>query len=463
MRSPAKLWVFQALVLLEVYEKLFSTRELHERAHIHHAATSTLMRRGSSLTGRVDDSPPSARDCKSGINGSRQSSTSGVNTPDERWNRWIANEATHRAAWAAFVIDSVHATMFGHSTSMFAHEMLNVPLPCDESLWSATTSAEVHRVEAGLMADGYKRLRFAEGLQSVRNAEEVRTNAFGRTIIMAGLLSQGSHLKQKDLTYTSLKGSQALPKVKWKGDLTRFFDNWRNDFDRSLAQSIQPLYGPYHWSERQSRDIVFESRTVLSHLAHMAMHVDIVDCQIFAQANRVLGRDISLLDHKHVCRKMKDKWVSTAHARDATYYAIQFLCEVLLQKDTSPQPNHHQSDYISYSARDDVLMNRSWVLYFAALVVWSYAFALEGPCKTRMPSEDPHEQVQSMRAYLERMREVKSPDQLVFVTGFNECAGMLQVIRQTFSTTRWELLQEAANLLRNCITLISGQKVPSAN
>jgi len=67
-----------------------------------------------------------------------------------------------------------------------------------------------------------------------------------------------------------------------------------------------------------------------------------------------------------------------------------------------------------------------------------------------------------MRNYLERMRRVKTPDELVRVTGFNECAGMLQVIRQTFSTTRWELLQEAANLLRNCIKLISGQSVPTA-
>ncbi|CRK37090.1 hypothetical protein BN1708_020204, partial [Verticillium longisporum] len=45
-RPPAKLWVFQTLLLLELYEKMYSTRELHERAHIHHATTITLMRRG---------------------------------------------------------------------------------------------------------------------------------------------------------------------------------------------------------------------------------------------------------------------------------------------------------------------------------------------------------------------------------------------------------------------------------
>jgi hypothetical protein len=34
-RPPAKLWIFQGLLLLESFEKMYSTRPLHERAHIH--------------------------------------------------------------------------------------------------------------------------------------------------------------------------------------------------------------------------------------------------------------------------------------------------------------------------------------------------------------------------------------------------------------------------------------------
>lgn len=66
------------------------------------------------------DSRLGVRDEKGGVNGSRQSPTSGTNTSDE-W--WIANEATCQVAFAAFVIDSTRATMFGHSTVMVAHEM----------------------------------------------------------------------------------------------------------------------------------------------------------------------------------------------------------------------------------------------------------------------------------------------------------------------------------------------------
>jgi hypothetical protein len=461
-RPPAKLWVFQALLLLEVYEKMYSTRALHERAHIHHATTITLMRRGSSLIGRSAlDSPPSVRDETKGVNGSRHSSTSGgANTPDEWWNHWITNEATRRAAFAAFVIDSTHATMFGHSTVMVAHEM-RLPLPCDEALWSATNSAEVGRIEASLHANGVKPVSFLEGLKRTLNAQEVRTNAFGRTILMAGLLSVSWHMNQRDLQVNSLGVSQALGgRDKWRGSLTRAFDLWKQDFDRSLSHSTgEAIPGPYIYSGKQDENVVFESRTVLHHLAHMAMHVDIVDCQIFARAKRLLGRTIGTQDLNSAQRRMRDVWAPTAKARDATYYALRFLCTVLLSEDSNPNSHAFEgSDPIfEYSARDDVLMNRSWVLYFAALIVWCYGFALEGPSSAPIPAAGPHafeDQVRDMRAYLRKLGGVRSPEDLKSLRGFNGCSGMLMVLRHVFEKTRWELLHEAANLLTNCIQLV---------
>jgi len=449
--------------LLELYEKMYSTRALHERAHIHHATTITLMRRGSSLIGRSAlDSPPSVRDDKQGLNGSRQSSTSGANTPDEWWNHWITNEATRRAAFAAFVIDSTHATMFGHSTVMVAHEM-RLPLPCDEALWNATNSAEVGRIEASLNANGVKPISFLEGLKRTLNAQEVRTNSFGRTILMAGLLSVSWHMNQRDLQVNSLGVSQALGgRDKWRGSLTRSFDLWKADFDRSLARNSSVVPTPY--IDKKEDNVVFQSRTVLHHLAHMAMHVDIVDCQIFARAKRLLGRTIGSQDLNSAQRRMKDNWAPTAKARDATWYALRFLCTVLLPEE-SVSPNIHngfdEDPPFNYSARDDILLNRPWVMYFAALIVWSYGFALEGSCTTPIPSGmayDFDEQVRDMRAYLRRLGGVHSPEDLKSMRGFNGCTGMLMVLRTVFEKSRWELLNEAALLLENCIQLIGGQQ-----
>lgn len=457
-RPPAKLWVFQALLLLEQYEKMYSTRALHERAHIHHATTITLMRRGSSLIGRSAlDSPPSVRDDKQGPNGSRHSSTSGANTPDEWWNHWITNEATRRAAYAAFVIDSTHATMFGHSTVMVAHEM-RLPLPCDEALWSATNSAEVGRIESSLQANGVKPISFLEGLKRTLNGQEVRTNSFGRTILMAGLLSVSWHMNQRDLQVNSLGVSQALGgRDKWRGSLTRAFDLWKTDFDRSLNRSAESGSVPYSYSEKKEENVVFQNRIVLHHLAHMAMHVDIVDCQIFARAKRLLGRTIGAQDLNSAQRRMKDNWAPTAKARDATWYALRFLCTVLLPEEIGTSSGHsgYEDPSFDYSARDDILLNRPWVMYFAALIVWSYAFALEGPTTQPAPgSYDFDGQVRDMRAYLRRLGGVRSPEDLKSMRGFNGCAGMLMVLRNVFQKTRWELLHEAAVLLDNCTQLI---------
>ncbi|KAI9645668.1 hypothetical protein NHQ30_006410 [Ciborinia camelliae] len=462
---PAKLWVFQALLLLEIYEKMYSTRALHERAHIHHATTITLMRRGSSLIGRSAlDSPPSVRDDKQGYNGSRQSSTSGANTPDEWWNHWITNEATRRAAFAAFVIDSTHATMFGHSTVMVAHEM-RLPLPCDEAMWTATSSAEVGRLESSLQANGVKPISFLEGLKRTLNAQEVRTNSFGRTILMAGLLSVSWHMNQRDLQVNSLGVSQALGgRDKWRGSLTRAFDLWMRDFDLSLLRQSETMTGPYAYTGKEN-NVVYQSRTVLHHLAHMAMHVDVVDCQIFARAKRLLGRTIGSQDLNSAQRRMRDNWAPTAKARDATFYAIKFLCTVLLPKESvavSHGYDHVQPDPpLSYSARDDILLNRPWVMYFAALIVWCYGFALEGP--TTAPVPTPHsseDQVRDMRAYLRRFGSVDNPEELKKLNGFNGCTGLLMVLRELFEKTRWELLHEAATLLSNCINLVGGQSHP---
>ena len=460
-RPPAKLWVFQTLLLLELYEKMYSTRELHERAHIHHATTITLMRRGRALIGKSAlDSPPNHRGGDK-ENGSRQSSTSGLaHTADEWWNHWITNEATRRTAFAAFVIDSIHATMFGHSTVMVAHEM-RLPLPCDEKLWKATSGAEVGRIEANLMSNSIKPISFLEGLKRTLSGQEVQTNSFGRTVLMAGLLSVSWHMNQRDLQVNSLGGgvSQALGgRDKWRGTLTRAFDAWKTEFDKSLRGGDGA--DPYllESADQGEANLVFESRIVLHHLAHMAMHVDIVDCQIFARAKRLLGRAIGTQDLNSAQRRMRDIWAPSAKARDATYYALQFLCSVLLRGDAGGrQPGGGFEQQLQpYSALDDVLLNRPWCLYFAALVVWCYGFALEGPCVGAALPATRQEQVQQMREYLREYGNIDSPDSLQVKKGLNKNSALLTVLKEAFDETRWELLHEGASLLNNCIQLNLG-------
>ncbi|PGH09228.1 hypothetical protein AJ80_07705 [Polytolypa hystricis UAMH7299] len=453
-RPPAKLWIFQTLLLLEIYEKMYSTRALHERAHIHHDTTLTLMRRGSSLIGRsAFDSPPSLRDDRQNrsATGSGTNSASESGAGEESWAPWIKSEATRRVAFAAFVLDSTHATMFGHSAKMVAHEM-RLPLPCDEALWSATSAAEVGRVQASLHANGIKPTMFLDGLKKTLNGQKVRTNSFGRTIIMAGLLSVSWHMNQRDLQVSSLGVAQALGgRDKWRSALLRAFDNWKRDFDEALVESNPSGYSGYRQQAPTDDDIIFESRTVLHHLAHMASHVDVVDCQIFAGAGRLLGRSITPKDYSTAREKMTERWATKASARDAAFYALKFLAQVLIPEEGRPGSSAYHNA-IEYSAHDDFLLNRPWVLYFSALVVWCYGYALDGPITpTPPPLNTAAEQRKDMREFLERVGGVRAPDDLNQIRDRNRCMGLLMILRETFSHTRWELLHEAANLLGSCI------------
>jgi len=480
-RPPAKLWVFQALLLLETFEKMFASRALHERAHIHHATTLTLMRRGSSLTGRsAYDSPQSGRDVKSNSeNGSAAFSgqSSGSAPVEDAWNRWIVSEATRRAAFAAFVLDSTHATMFGHSAVLVAHEM-RLQLPCDETLWAATNGAEVFKIEHSLLQAGVKPTTFLDGLKKTLNGQNVRTNSFGRTILMAGLLSVSWHMAQRDLQVTSLGVvAQLGGKDKWRQALTRSFDHWKKDFDSAL-DGIRAGSSTYEGSnyclpstEDVEHETTFESRNVMHHLAHMSMHVDIVDLQIFAGAKRLLGRTVIPSDAAQVRRRVKD-WAPSARARDATFYALQFLCQVLLPEERVDMPYTADDDDLGahrklssattgvpiYSARDDHLLNRPWVLYYASLVVWSYGFALEGQLQvSRSHFSTPAARYHDMRTFLRRAGGVRSPEELANVRDKNACLGLLLTLRSMFEKARWELLVEASRLLNQCVAISIGE------
>ena len=491
-RPPAKLWVFQTLLLIEVYEKMYATRALHERSHIHHDTTLTLMRRGSSLLGRsASDSPPSLKEEQSSKATYQAGGSNEVSKSEGSWTRWIATEATRRCAFGAFLLDSLHATMFGHAAKMVAHEM-RLPLPCDEGLWSAVSPAEAGRVQLSLQTNGIRPIMFLEALKKTLNGERVRTNSFGRMVIMAGLLSVSWHMTQRDLQINSL-GPRTVQTFggpdKWKGALLRAFDNWKRDFDEALAESaaLQPPSSPSNpRPETSSRsdsfnggastlrpvddENIFESRTVLHHLAHIAAHVDVVDCQVFAGANRLLGRTITPKDYSNVREKITERWATRASARDAAFYALKFLAQVLVPGDydgkgwryghASPILPQAFDERDMYIARDDFLLNRPWVLYISSLVVWSYGFALEGPIQPPPKDEDfdTYEKKDTdLRKYLDRVGGVRAPDDLENVRGKNRCLGMMMLLRESFLQTRWELTREAAGLLGNCVMKLMGR------
>ncbi|GAB7353845.1 hypothetical protein MBLNU459_g4211t1 [Dothideomycetes sp. NU459] len=180
-QPPVELWVAQALLLLEYYEKLYSSRRLHERAHIYHSATLTLLRRGSPLIGRSgSETPPSRQQPEDRPNPPQ---TRGHHEPNMKWLRWAETEAMHRVVFATFMMDIIHASMYGHVADMAPHE-IRLPLPCDEALWTARSYESIQRFDSNLRMYGVKPIGFLEGLKRALHGQEVMTHSFARMIVI---------------------------------------------------------------------------------------------------------------------------------------------------------------------------------------------------------------------------------------------------------------------------------------
>jgi hypothetical protein len=472
---PAKLWVLQSLAILEFYEKMSSTRSLHERAHVHFAATLTLMRRGSALVGDRSESVPPSRD-----------ETLVPGNPDHSWfTRWIASEATRRSALGAFFLDALHATMFGHAAIMVIHE-IQLPLPVDDTLWTASTASEVARVEFSLHNNGIETTSFLAGVRRTLMSQKVRTNPFGRIVLMGGLLSIAYHMRQKELYRSTLEERENTPAMPegWENQLIKAFDWWKKDFDSSLAHmQACSVVGAKTGFRQEANQISRHVATALYHLAHISLSVQMPDLCTLAGAKVLLGRVNSKADRDRVRDKMSS-WVDTPGARSAVFHSVRYLKLALMSGDlvdrggsqtsSSLGASWHGAPSNDFPPSSDVIMIRPWVMYYAALVVWAYGFLLDGPLTpfpehilprpysanaglARTPSLSPsREREEAVRhdaeQYLQAIGPHSSPDDLRKVTsGRNRVVGLIALVMKALEGSKWELLHEARTRLRQCL------------
>ena len=451
---------FQTLLILETYEKTYSSRTLHERAHLYHATTIVLMRRGSFL---VDNAPFTILNQED----SKPETTSSPSLHpaiDIWWQHWINREAIRRVAFAAFLLDSTHAAMFGHSIIMTTHEM-RLPLPCDDALWSAPNVAEVHKIESMLRLNGVGLIPFATGLQRTLNGQQIHTNSFGRSILLCGLLSLSWHMNQREVQLASLhivSPSSATDRPsKWRASITRAFDLWRVSYEITTPRTDDTTS---RWTT--DTDALLGIRTALYHLAQLSVHADILECQVTAGATRVLSRMTRTGEVEAARRRIQKEWAPTVEARKATFYALRFLMSVLYQQDAVMGEQFCNREFlVHYATSTTTLPLHRWVLYCAALIVWCYSYAVDGPLSwssssTSFSSYGLEEHILAMIRFLRSMEQIKEPEELTSHR-LNECGPMLRVLCFVFSMGTWELLHEGAQLLEGCAILMEGDSSPT--
>lgn len=465
---PIALWVAQALLLVEFYEKLYSSRRLHERAQIFHEATLNLLRRGSPLIGRSGSESPPEPTGSADYNGHTHSGTS----LDSRtwWARWAQTESMRRVVFAAFMLDITHAAMFGHKANMVPYE-IQLPLPCDDNLWSASNPDNVRQLDQNLRMYGVKQVSFLEGLKLAIHGKEVMTHSFGRMIIMSGLLSVGWHLRRKETH--NLMDLTKIPNSKsdgWKMTLLSAFDQWKAYFDKaqgSLGGSnmVDPIE-PY-----SSSNGPIQSAAVLYHLAHFSLFADILDCQILGGAKRLLGQKITDQRYTMIVPKMK-AWASMPGTRHAILHAYKVLHCILVD----PRGNKGEQNWQNksnglppitmqpYSCRNEPDPHRPWIMYIAALSIWGFVRA------STLTSAAPLSNIRSclrkpeqgnfnrVAAYLSKVAALSELPESA-VTGLKDgLPELLDLLCSVLYEANSELLKEACERLTCCKDILTSEQ-----
>ncbi|GAB7345104.1 hypothetical protein MBLNU457_3503t2 [Dothideomycetes sp. NU457] len=451
---PAKLWVLQTLILLEIYEKLFSNNLMHHNGISDHAQTVTRMRAGSSLVGRYCISNPEVkRERDSTVEGPGARGTinaAGYNTDDPEWNEWISLEAIKRIAFAAFILDTSHAHMFGHKPNMHIGD-IGLFLPCSEKEWLAGSYSQVRVFKKAREKQGYKDITFTACLRGLlaNKPVPVRTFSFGRAVILAGLLSFSSHAK----AYSAGNEDIGVGKPHTVFDkVTRGLRNWEQDFEDWLDSSRPQGRRPHDIAStiEFGDDKLTESRTVLFHFAHMAFNGELHHCQTYISN--------TLPDDVDKARTELETWVRSVRASDATFHAVRCLSKLLLPSTDNINTRPDGAAIAAhYSAREDYLFHRPWGIYCAALTIWAYTyFRREQLSDHKGPKlSTREEQALHMYAFLRTLGQESNPSNMGTI-GYSrfDCAGLLLLLSGKFSRTKWQLLREAGELLAVCAKLL---------
>ncbi|KAH9908263.1 alpha/beta hydrolase fold-domain-containing protein [Xylariomycetidae sp. FL2044] len=390
-QAPAPLWVVQALLVVQAYEKMFSTRKLHEMSHIFHYSVITLMRRGSFYSSDRDDEGDSS-------------------SLDKAWHRWVERESSYRAAYFAFIMDAQHWSIFGHNAALSLTDF-HLPLPCAEALWDAPTATAWNREQSRTAPSPYF-LPEIRGLLS-RHPIPYTYSPYARFVLLHGLISLTRHMVTRDQTASCISVPEnQLPAVDdSRPFLTPEHDHWKDRLDHAINTWSFSLMS-------QTPSICLEAARPLQRIAHVSIHVSLMDFHVLAGApNLATGvrAPPGSLPFTRAYKRISE-WASHSDARKTLRHCLLMVQETMFTR-------------ARYSAAEDNIILRPWILYNTTLILWAYGAITE---------------------YLSHMLNGLMGDgDISYSQGASRTIGLVKAVGLALDECRWELLGEAKETLKS--------------
>lgn len=453
-KPPAKVWVVQSLLLLETFEITSSNRALHERAYMHHGAKIQILRRSPILGGDPlkDDKEEGAYVLK-----------------DELWKKWIEAESMKRATLMAFYLDTVHATVYGHIIILYAHQ-IKLSLPCEDELWEFESSNQ--------KADNLppvKTPKFLGALKSLLHKRQVQTSAFGKKILLAGLLTIMFQMQQKDLQLSFLEWDSV--KDSWNETISLAIDVWRVEMCSrgNCCDTETSLYFPKEDQKLLPPMLrINDTRCKFSlyHISQIYMRITHYDYIIYAGAPSRMNVIAGSSEYKVVSLRI-NSWSISLNGRISVLHAYMLLCEMLLSPD-------NEDIVYTYDPNSDPFLHRKNIIASAVLVIFAYNYSLEGPeaflFNDTEKDHDYYPEKEDGYSYLRRIRRELSKgigghfhttqyansavyhnsirlhaEALQEIKNKHHIVGLLNFFYKAYKKSHWEIGFEYSKLFKHCI------------
>lgn len=441
-RGLSEPWEFQSLLILEIFEKYYSTREHHERSSVHQGAKIEMMKRSPVLGG-----DPFAESRTALVQGPNDlfSNDDDANVADAL-QKWVAAESMNRCALLLFCLDLTASVVSAHNSTLSV-ERLRLALPCEDYIWEADLETL-----GSIQLPGRPEL-IRNSFKKLLNREPVETTSFGKKIMFHTLLLILMMLQQKaEYNYYLGDGSPHMDEP-WRNKLSHALDTWFFNINRDGCCNVDSVL--INLSARDS-DLKCDylglndtrCKFPLYHMTHITLGITNHDLLIYAGAPVRMNVSARKQDVQNATIRVRE-WVTSETGRIGVVHAYLCICECLLV-----------GGQISYQPERDPIPERPHIVVYSALLIWCYNF-----CSRGSASEDDNESAFAyllrVKAYLDTELARDSPNEvaenvrrsaslLELFDDLHHVAGLMEELLRMYARCSWKLGREYSRLFECC-------------
>jgi len=324
---------------------------------------------------------------------------------------------------------------------------LKLCLPWDSTLWEAETAEEWHSASLTHQSPPSYLSILKSYINPDTEPRPQNLNEFSRVLMLHGLMSVAWDLNRRDQTSLGLAISPS--NQSWQSRISRSYDAWSSDFTAYTTSTLTSL------SSDPTAKSLFQqfitANLAIYHAAHIILHVEIIDLQIYAGASHIIGRPVSKTDRER-SRQRIERW---ANAKDGQMSAAKAMSHAaqILRDGIRKLDNWDAGDMFHYP----------WCLYLATLTCWTFQTAtiktidtgtdarIDGGGAESANDEDADwDSKAEMNALVSAMARAKVED-MWMVVGRYRTGDLPRVMVKVLGAVRWAVVQEGMVVLRGLV------------